>query len=83
MARLTVEIPDKLHRELKLAAINKKTTAKKLVVYALEKNLQEQAQSTGTSVRRTDSGHLRSRFREYIGDGIDPVPTGSDSEPDR
>jgi hypothetical protein len=80
MARLTVEIPDKLHRDLKVAAIERKTTVKRLTTDAIYSEiLRESTQSTGASVCGTDGGHLRQGSRQHIGDGLDPVSQGSDS----
>ncbi len=81
MARLTVEIPDKLHRDLKVAAIERKTTVKRLATDAIYNEvLREQTRPAGTSVRGTDSGQLRPGPCKHIGHGIDSIPSGSDPE---
>lgn len=71
MARLTIELDDGLHKQLKLQAVERSTTVKRLVNDAIYNIVQQQAQPPGTSGGGSHRRHVHEGPSERLSDGTD------------
>lgn len=71
MARLTIELDDGLHKKLKLQAVDRETTVKRLVNDAIYNIVQQSAQPAGTSGSGPHCRHVHEGPSECLGDRAD------------